>query len=417
MTINLADLGRRLKAARVSCGISQEEAGQAIGVPRTAIVHIEAGNRSISTLELADLARLYKRAIESFFGDAGEEEDVLVALKRLSPDVEEHPELEKEIARYVSICEEGAQLQRILEFPPRSGPPDYDLAQPRSKWEAVEQGEQVAQEERQRLGLGDNPIPDVADLISTEGVWASGADLPDEISGLFLTHSSIGMVILVNFHHVRARKRFSYAHEFAHALLDRRAHNITVSSVSNRADLPEVRANAFAASFLLPKRGVWSFLEHRQKGGASREEQIVYDFVTEETGKPEVSARKRSVAGFQKVTYQDAASLAQHFGVSYQAACYRLKSVDAVNKQELDGLLEKEEYGRQYLRVVEALELFDDESEGKTPRKRDRKLESQIVALAVEAFRREEISKGKLRDLSKLLEIPSKALISLAEAA
>ena len=54
MTINLAVLGRRLKEARMNCGISQEAAAQAIGVPRTAIVHIESGNRSISTLELAD---------------------------------------------------------------------------------------------------------------------------------------------------------------------------------------------------------------------------------------------------------------------------------------------------------------------------------------------------------------------------
>ena len=253
MTINLADLGRRLKEARIGCGINQEEAAQAIGVPRTAIVHIEVGNRSISTLELADLARLYKRGIKSFFSDAGGEEDVLVALKRVSPDFEDHPELEMEIARFVSICEEGVQLQQILRFPPRSGPPDYDLPQPRSTMDAVEQGERVAEEERHRLGLGENPIPDVADLISKEGVWASGANLPSEISGFFLTHSSIGMVILVNFHHVRARKRFSHAHEFAHALLDRRANNITVSSVSNRTDLPEVRANAFAASFLLPK--------------------------------------------------------------------------------------------------------------------------------------------------------------------
>lgn len=40
----------------------------------------------------------------------------------------------------------------------------------------------------------------------------------------------------------------------------------------------------------------------------------------------------------------------------------------------------------------------------------------QIASLSVEAYRREEISKGKLRDLGKLLEIPPKKLIELAEA-
>ena len=45
--------------------------------------------------------------------------------------------------------------------------------------------------------------------------------------------------------------------------------------------------------------------------------------------------------GNGKVTYQDAASLSLLFGTSYQAACYRLKSLNCVNRQELDELLRK----------------------------------------------------------------------------
>jgi len=197
---------------------------------------------------------------------------------------------------------------------------------------AVEQGQNVADGERQRLGLGHNPIADVADLILTQGIWASGAVLPQEMSGLYLRHSSFGMVILVNYHHARARKRFSYAHEYAHALLDRSQH-MTVSTVSNRSDFLEVRANAFAAAFLLPSDGVWSFLEQRQKAGPSRQEEVVYDLLGEETGDmTDVKAHKRSSPGSQKVTYQDVAALSYHFRVSYQAACYRLKGINAINK-------------------------------------------------------------------------------------
>ena len=294
----------------------------------------------------------------------------------------------------------------------RSGPPDYDLRDPQMTMEAVEQGQAVAEQERQRLGLGQNPVPDVADVISEQGIWASGADLPQEMSGLFLRHSSIGMVILVNFHHARARKRFSYAHEYAHALLDRSC-DITVSTTRNRSDLVEVRANAFAAAFLLPEDGLWSFLDVRQKAGPSRQEEVVYDLLGEETGSPShVKAQKRVAPGSQTVTYQDVAALAHHFRVSYQAACYRLKGLGAVNKDQLERLLRQEEIGLDYLRL---LRLFED-LEGRDERG-DRKLDSQIVSLAVEAFRREDISKGYLRDLSKLLEIPASKLIALAEAA
>jgi hypothetical protein len=157
---------------------------------------------------------------------------------------------------------------------------------------------------------------------------------------------------------------------------------------------------------------VRSFLETRQKAGPSRQEQAVYDVLTEDTGTPEVKAQKRAVPGSQKITYEDVAALAHYFRVSYQAASYRLKSVDLINKQELEELLRKEGIGRSYL---ELLKMIDDlEGRDKRP---DRKLDAQIVSLAVEAFRRESISKGKLREIAKLLELQAKELVTLAEAA
>jgi hypothetical protein len=151
-------------------------------------------------------------AVAAFLGEA-DDEDVLVALCRVAEEFQGRPEIRGEIARYVAICREATELERLLGLPPRSGPPAYDLPAPRNPMDAVEQGGHVAAEERRRLGIGYHPIPDMADLVASQGVWASGAVLPDEMSGLFLGHASIRLVILVNFHHARARKRFSYAHE------------------------------------------------------------------------------------------------------------------------------------------------------------------------------------------------------------
>jgi hypothetical protein len=61
--------------------------------------------------------------------------------------------------------------------------------------------------------------------------------------------------------------------------------------------------------------------------------------------------------------------------------------------------------------MLEDLEGKDDQ------KKPDRELVRQIVHLAVEAYRRAEISKGRLRDLSALLDIPARDLVALAEAA
>jgi Zn-dependent peptidase ImmA (M78 family) len=277
--------------------------------------------------------------------------------------------------------------------------------------EAVEQGNIVAEQERRRLALGHNPIPDMSDLINSQNIWASGAGLPEDMSGLFLNHSSIGLCILVNFGHPRARKRFSYAHEYAHALLDRQD-AAAVSREENRRKLPEVRANAFAAAFLLSRTGVWAFLNARFKAGPSLIEQTVYDPAAEQNAE-EVRGSRRAAPRSQVLTYEDIAALAHHFGVSYQAALFRLKSLSIVNEAEFIELRDKEQFGRQYLELLQVLE----DLEGHDNRKPDREIVSQVVHLALEAYRREEISQGKLRDLSKLLNFSAKALVMLAEAA
>ena len=51
---------------------------------------------------------------------------------------------------------------------------------------------------------------------------------------------------MINQQHGRPRRLFSYAHEYCHTLVDRSRQG-TVSSASNRDELFEVRANAFAA--------------------------------------------------------------------------------------------------------------------------------------------------------------------------
>jgi transcriptional regulator with XRE-family HTH domain len=82
MSIDQITLASRLKEARATAGFTQEQVAIALELPRTAIVQIESGSRTVSTLELASLAQLYGRPIASFFSEAppSEEEDALVAV-------------------------------------------------------------------------------------------------------------------------------------------------------------------------------------------------------------------------------------------------------------------------------------------------------------------------------------------------
>ena len=405
------ELGRRLRVAREARGLSQQAVADALGLPRTATTQMEAGNRSVSTLELAKLAELYLRPVSYFLqeGARGEDEDVLVALHRAAPGLDNDPATQEEVARCIGLCREGVTLERILGRSPRSGPPSYEVRLPRSSWDAVVQGERTAVEERQRLGIGNAPIADISELIASQGIWASGVVLPNDMSGVFLRHSSIGFAILVNASHPRGRKRFSYAHEYAHALLDR-DRNIAISSTGNSSEMVERRANAFAAAFLMPRNGVYAALRGLDKGLPSRQEQTIFDVASG----GHMDAEFRSPARSQRIDYKDVTMLAHRFGVSYQAALFRLKSLRHVSHAESRKLLDQEEFGRQLLRE---LSMFGDVEETDARRYRDRELRIEIAHLAIEAYRREEISRGRVLELGRALDIRGDVLLRLAEAA
>ena len=192
-----------------------------------------------------------------------------------------------------------------------------------------------------------------------------------------------------------------------HALLDR-DRNIAISSASNSSELVERRANAFAAAFLMPRNGVYEALRRLDKGLPSRQEHTVFDVASG----GHIDAEFRSPARSQRINYKDIAMLAHRFGVSYQAALYRLKSLRHISHAAVRGVSwNSEEFGRQLLRELSMAGNVEE------PEHRDRELRSEIAHLAIEAYRREEISRGRVLELSKMLGMKADVLLRLAEAA
>lgn len=408
MAIDFQKLGQRLRRARENCGFSQEAAAEALQLQRTAITRMESGERAVSTVELDRLARLYRVPVQDFFREeeGAPEEDMLVALYRLAPFMDADRALKGEVARCLDICREGRSLEELLRSRKSQALPVYKLPDPASPWQAITQGNRIADEERRRLSLGVAPIADVEELVSEQGVWTARAALPDSMSGLFLHHPSVGMAVLISKNHKRWRMRFSCAHEYAHALMDRNR-TVTVSTAENATELIEKRANAFAASFLMPEAGVRAFLSILDKDRSPRDVGEVFDVAGE--GAIESGSRPPSP---HPIMPQDVAMLAHHFGVSYQAAAFRLKSLRILPAAECAELLDCENEGKEYLRLFELL----DDIEGVEPRDRrvNRELESQVAHLAIEAYRREEISSGRLREIAKRIGVPGRKLLEMA---
>ena len=62
------ELGARLRESREFLGMSQEEVARRLDVPRASVSAIESGKRKVSSLELEDLASLYRTSVDRLLG-------------------------------------------------------------------------------------------------------------------------------------------------------------------------------------------------------------------------------------------------------------------------------------------------------------------------------------------------------------
>ncbi len=405
MVITPEAIGKRLRLARESRQIIQETAGAALGLQRSAISLMESGQRQISTLELTRLADLYGRSLEWFVNPniPFEEEDPVVTLFRADPGLQSEV-VQKQASRCLRLLREGASLRKLIGLRSADSLPRYELPAPRSVGRAIAQGQLVAEQERRRLDLGNAPVK-VPETLAYQRIWTAALQFPIEISGLFLSSPEFGVAILANLGQSPVRRRFSYAHEYGHALMDR-DDPATVTSVQNAKTRAEQRANAFAAAFLMPEEGVRGFLHNLGKGRGARHEEAALDAVTQEG----IRGALRIPARSQHVTYADAVLLARHFGASYPAGVWRLRGLNLVSAEQTQTLLDHTADAHRYLRAVRDLSDVD-ESEAEV--RGDHALNQQILSLALEAWWRGEISQGRLLEVGRLLDIEEEMILGL----
>lgn len=391
MTLTSQDLGQRLQEAREAAGLTQAVVAEHLGLPRSAVADFEAGRRSVSGLELDRLARYYGRTATELLEPTPLAPDPVSILLRASVEIARDVQLEQRVRRYWQLCGEVEHLERELGIPRKASALfAYTIESPNTKWEAIRQGQEVAALERNRLDLGASPVWELPEILQAQGVRVTEEALPDGVSGAFLYGRDLGPLIIVNANEHRVRRLFSYAHEYAHALLDR-ARSATVSRRADKDDLMEVRANAFAAHFLMPGDGVLMFLAALGKGATGRQLQVVPD--SGSTGSADaVFASKRLPAGSQAVQIHDVVHLAHVFGVSYSAALFHLLNLKVLTRDQFEALQVQDDHARRLARMLRGAAL----DEGV-----HWKLAPQVLSLGLEAYRREVISRRKLVELAK----------------
>jgi len=405
MAIDAKELGRRLRQAREACGMTQQEVARHLGVSRPTVVQMEQGNRMVTGIEVSRLAYLYGRDVRDLLADDPPgPEGGLGVLFRLQPELAHQEPVREALRRCMALGREWRHLERMLGIG-RDVPvvkAAYWLPKPRNVWEAIRQGEVLADQERRRLGLSTAERPEIGELLEDQGVLVAMVQLPEAVSGLTLLDGESGPLVAVNGRHPLVRMRFSLAHEYCHLLADSERKGI-VSVDDRRDELSEVRANAFAAAFLMPAEAVQDFVRSLGKGRSGRMAQEVFDEVLS------VRGGSRSTPGRQDIGIHDLVLLAHRFGVSRASAAYRLKNLGLVSDQERDRLEEMDRSGRG--RAIEQA-LAIQEAGTKVSREI---VPHRFLALGMEACRRGLISPSKLGELACLAGLEDEAARHLVE--
>lgn len=347
--IDTTSLARRLRRARLAANVTQEEAAAALGVARPAISLIESGQRSVAAVELAALAGRYGTSVSALLLDAPE--DSVRRLFRLAAPIGQ--EVEAVVEAVAADCRQYASIEEDLYGQQQFEVPEY----PRTRGLAIEQGEWLARQERRRLGQGHRPVRSMVDLLEGQGVKLFLRHLGrGSLAGCYLYADALGPCVAINADDPPARRRYTMAHEYAHFLADRAEEASHVCDPTRRAELREMRANAFAAAFLLPEGGVREYLhEQRPPDGRVRPEHVV--------------------------------GLMHQFGVSSEAVTWRLLNLGVISRAERDELASVPTGAL-------AGALGHEEAPGA-----DEPAPSRLRAIAVEAWRHELISTAKLAEL------------------
>jgi Zn-dependent peptidase ImmA (M78 family)/transcriptional regulator with XRE-family HTH domain len=350
-------IGQRLLEARKARGVTQEEAAKHIGCSRPTFIAIEKGTRLPKPEELVQLASLYGQKLNDIVRPGEPVADLQPHLRAVAQQMKESgTEVAQAISALQKFAEDYRRLETIMNVRlPMNYPQEVALGH----GNPIDLAEDIADQERRRLGLGDQPVIHLRSLLEMEvGLRIIYEDLPSKIAGMFAFSSEFGGVIAVNQKHPPERRRATMLHEYGHLITDRYQPGIDYLAFPGRKPNNERFAEAFAMAMLMPSSSV-----------RRRFNQIV-----------------NGSGDFQ---IADLCRLSHFYYVSVEAMALRLEGLRLIPKGIRDYLKES---GFEVRRAAEMLRLEQH------PVAKER-FPDRYVFLAVQAYEKGELSEGQLAAL------------------
>jgi Zn-dependent peptidase ImmA (M78 family)/DNA-binding XRE family transcriptional regulator len=248
-------LGELLEQARKKCGMTQADAAKVIDVSRTTMVAIEKGERRLKSTELLILARAYGCSVSEFVRPRPVVQPLEVQFRAAYQRSEkEEAEIKPFILNLQELCQNYLELEKITDAPL---PQNYPLEYPVANMPIKSAAESVAVAERQRLGIGDGPIPRLRDILEQDvGLRIFYLKMPAKYSEVYSYNEEIGGCMAINANHPEERRRWSMAHGYLHFLAHRRKAEFHFDDQYQRVPESEQLAESFSAYFLMPSSGL-----------------------------------------------------------------------------------------------------------------------------------------------------------------
>jgi Zn-dependent peptidase ImmA (M78 family) len=265
--------------------------------------------------------------------------------------------VQKSVEQLDSLAQDYLSLEKLNEMPLlRRYPQIYAYEIPGVSVEL--RGEEIAAEERIRLGLGDGPIANLRTLLEEAvGIRIFYIELPSAVGGLYAFNEELGACIAINRKHPAPRALWSLAHEYGHFLTTRFMADISLSDEEPWGKAAAERfADSFAKNFLMPRTGVNRLLSEavRMHG--------------------------------KGVTVADVMTLSHHYRVSAEAIFRRLEELKRLPMNTWDGLRKR---GLQPDQARAALGLIPTES-------KESQLPFRYRMLTLMAYDKEELTEAQL---------------------
>jgi Zn-dependent peptidase ImmA (M78 family)/transcriptional regulator with XRE-family HTH domain len=350
-------LGLRLAEARKARGLTQEQVAEYLGCSRPTYIALEKGERLAKTEEILRLAGYFGRSVHQLVRPGEPVIELQPHLRAVAQRMKtggDEQELAQAIGAFQQLAEDYRELERLTAAPLRTNyPPEVPLS---TRIDVTELAEGVALQERQRLGLGDQPVVNLRSTLEWDvGLRIFYWPLPSALAGMYAYATDPGCCILINRKHPAVRRRVSLLHEYGHLIADRHKPGIDYLSISGRKPANERFAEGFALSFLMPASSV----RHR-----------FHEIVTT-TGDFQVANLCR---------------LSHFYFVSVEAMTLRLEGLGLIPKGTLNHLKESKFAATKAARLLELAPYSET----------DDPYPERYKFLAVDAYEQEKISEGQL---------------------